>query len=196
MKFKIQNSKFKNCITGFGILNFRSRKYANGITLLETVIYVALLTGISILMINSMLQIVDVYQRARLEREVLSNARLILETLQKSIAQAETIYWPTSLFNQSAGQLSLVTTISAQPEHTTAFIDYYLDNGRLWLKKEGSQAIPLSAATVRVVNFRLERIMQSLDREAVKITLQVDAANQKYATSITLNSTTAVRGNY
>jgi hypothetical protein len=48
MKFKIQNSKFKNCITRFGILNFRSRKYANGFAAFITIVLMVMVSLIVI----------------------------------------------------------------------------------------------------------------------------------------------------
>ena len=168
----------------------------NGFSLIEILVYIALLGMTSIFITNSLIQIANAYNRARAEREVISNGRLILETINKSVEQAQEVYGPTSGFNNDSGQLSLATVVGADAEHTTIFADYYLDNGRIFLRQEGQSALPISAATVRVSKFRLERIIQGLNREAVKITLQVDFVPPKYASSITLNSTTALRGSY
>jgi len=167
-----------------------------GISLIETVVYVALLGMFAVFLANFLIQMTNTYYRARAEREVISNARLLLETLEKSIAQAQEVYSPTSRFNNDTGQLSLITPLGAQPGHTTAYLDFYLDGGRLWTRPEGQTASPISAASVRVSRLRLERIIQSFRREAVRLTLQVDAAQQKIPASITLNATVAIRGNY
>lgn len=166
-----------------------------GITLIEIIIYVALLAVISVIIANFLLSTVNAYHRARAEREVIANARLLLETVNKSIAQANEVYSPTSRFSQDAGQLTLVTQIGPPSGHTTAYEDFWVDNGRLWTRKEGAGETALSAASVRVVKFYLEEITQGLNREAVKVTIQVDSAS-RFPTSITLNATTAIRGNY
>lgn len=168
----------------------------SGFSILEIVIYVGLLGILAVVITNALIQISGLYHRARAEREILSNARLILETINKSLEQAATVYGPTSKFYTPAGQLSLITPIGATTEHTTSYIDYYIDNGRIWTRQEGQTAQPISAADVRVNKFMLERIMQGLNHEAVKITLQVDYAVPQYPTSIILNSTMALRGNY
>ncbi|MBI2056459.1 MAG: type II secretion system protein [Candidatus Sungbacteria bacterium] len=167
-----------------------------GITLIEIVVYVGLLGVIAVFISNALIQISDTYSRARAERAVSANARLILETVDEATGEAEGVYGPTSVFLADAGQLSLITPANPPAEHTTAYADFYVDNGRMWIKKEGQLALPLSATTVRVTKFRLERIMQGFNRETVVITLQIDAAGSKHPASITLNTTAALRGNY
>jgi len=166
-----------------------------GVTLVEVIIYIALLGGIAVFLSNFLLYTVNIYQRARSDREIISNARLILETINKSVAQANEVYFPSSKFNDDAGQLSLITQLGAQTEHTTAYLDFWVDNGRVWTKAEGASSAPLSAATVRISRLNFERILQGLNRDAVKIVIQVDSVS-KFPSSITLNSTMAVRGNY
>lgn len=169
---------------------------SDGFSLLEIIIYIGLLGMISVFIANSLIQIVGVYYHARAEREVLSNGRLLLETLNKSIASSREIYTPTSRFNIDAGQLSLITTVGVPTGHETAYLDYYLDNGRLWVRPDGQTAASLSAVSVRINKLRLERITQGLNRDAVKITLVVNSASSKFNASTTLNSTTALRGSY
>lgn len=174
---------------------FKNR-YAQGVTLLEIIIYIALLGMISIFIANFLIQVVHAYQRARAEREVLSNGRLAIETMNKDIMQAAEIYTSTSKFNNNTGQISLIMNTDSLAEHTAQYIDYYVDNGRLWARHEGQNAIPITASSVQVTQFRVEQISQKLNREAIKITLTLNFAQTKFATSITLNSTTALRGSY
>lgn len=173
-----------------------SERGSRGLSLIEVLLYVALLGIIAVFITNFLIQVVNVYYRARAEREVLSNARLLLETVEKSVAQAKTVYAPTSKFNVDAGQLSLVSTVGATTEHTTNYLDFWADNGRFFTKQEGQVATPLSAVSVRIQKFRLEWIAQGLGREAVKVTLQVAHAQPRYTASTSLYSTVTLRGNY
>jgi type II secretory pathway pseudopilin PulG len=166
-----------------------------GISIVEVIIYIAILGGLSVLIVNFLLQVTSVYHRARAEREVLSNARLLLETVNKSISPAREVYVPTSRFNTDLGQLSLSTALGAQTGHTASYIDFWIDNGRLWTRQEGGVNTALSAATVRVNKFKAERIVQGLGREAIKVTLEISSAS-KFPISTTLHMTTALRGNY
>lgn len=173
-----------------------TKEKKQGITLLEIVIYVAIFGIIAVIISNFLIQVVRAYNIARAEREVISNGRLLLETVTKSIAEAQEIYSPTSVFANDTGQLALATKSGVEPEHQTTYVDFWIDNGRLWMKKEGSSAIPLSGVSVRVSKFRLDRISQGLGRDAVKITMRVDYWNQSYSSTITINTTTALRGSY
>lgn len=167
-----------------------------GITLVETVVYVGLLGFFSVFIASALLYLATLYQRAGAEREVLSNARLIMETVGKEIASAEEIYAPTSAFNTDSGQLSLVTTLGAPAQHPSRFIDFWIDNGLFFVRAEGSGEKMLSAASVRVRRFHLERIAQGLDREAIRVLLHIEYGNARFNASTTLQSAFALRGNY
>ena len=174
-----------------------SFSFRHGMSLIEMVVYVGLLAAISVLVSSSLIQIANVYQRMRTEREVLSNARTILDTLTKSIAQAKEVYAPTSYLDNDAGQLSLVTTLGAQSGHTTAYVDFWADNGVFLSRAEGDIVNKtLSAGSVRVTQLRFQRIIQGIGHDSVKIILRVDSANARFPASITLNAATALRGNY
>ena len=168
----------------------------NGFSLIEMVIYAALLGMVSVFIVNSFMQITNVYARARAERDVLANARATLETVTDAIASSQTVYGPTSRFNNNAGQLSLATTATSTPGETVSYVDFWVDGGRIFERIPGQSAVALSAGTARVSMFRFERIIQTLGREAIKATIRVDAASTKFPTSVTLNATTALRGNY
>lgn len=171
-------------------------KERKGLSLIEIIVYVALLGMVAVFVTNSLVHLVNAYNRARAEREVISNGRLLIETVTNAAAQAQEVYAPTSRFNDDAGQLSLVTSATSTPDHSTAYMDFWADNGVFLMRQEGQSQATLSAASVRVNVFRVERIVQALGREAIKFTFQVSYANAKFPTSITLHATTALRGNY
>ena len=167
-----------------------------GMSLIETLVYVAVLGLISIFITNSLIKIVGTYRQAQAEREVLSNARLMMETVTKNIAYSREVYAPTSIFNSATSQISLITPLDTLPEHTTTYLDFWSDGNRLLMREEGKATTTLSSATVQVAQFRAERIVQGLGREAIKITLNVVSKTLPQAASTTLNATTALRGNY
>lgn len=169
----------------------------SGISLIETVVYVGLVGMITIFITNSLIQVVSTYQRARREREVVSNARLIMETLTKNISYSRDIYGPTSKFNTDTGQLSLITPLDATSEHTTNYINFWTDGSRLLMREEGKATSTLSSADVIITQFRVEEIFQGLGRQAIKITLGISSSVLSSTTaSTTLNTTATLRGNY
>ena len=173
-----------------------NNSYQKGFTLIEMVVYVTLLGMVSVFIIQSYIQITGAYSRARSERAALSNARTVLEAIANAASEARAVYGPTSRFNTDSGQLSLLTSATSTPGHTSSYMDFWSDNGRVFTRAEGESAFALSDTTVRFSVFRFERIAQSLGRDAVKITIRADSASQKYPASVTLTTTAALRGNY
>lgn len=179
----------------FSLFAFRF-SFRQGFSLIEMVVYVGLLGIVSVFIINSLIKIISTYQHARMQREVLSNARLIMETLTKEIAYSQEVYAPMSRFNNNTGQLSLITPLDTLPEHTSTYLDIWTDGNRLLMRKEGRATTTLSSATVQITQFRLSRIFQGLGREAIQIILGVSSSAQPLIASTTLFATTALRGNY
>ena len=167
-----------------------------GVGFIEALVYVGLLGLVAVLVANFLMQTVRAYAEARAEREVLSNARLILETLSREIADAREVYAPTSRFYTDTGQISLITAQGKDADHETLYLDFWVANGFLYRRGEGQATTTLSSGAVRVRKFYLERIIQALGREAIKITLEVDWAGPKFIASTTVYSTAALRGNY
>mgnify|MGYP001614059956 CR=1 FL=1 len=169
-----------------------------GFTLIEIIIYVSFLGFLMVWIIGAMIRSSTIYQAARAEREVVSNARLALERIQKTLAEADDIYTPTSRFNSVNGQLSVLISSSILAGHTGSYLDFWLNGGRLWLKEEGQNPQPVTSPSVKVSSFFLENIAQGLNKDAVKITLRVEYYTSLGApvASTTLYSTTALRGAY
>lgn len=177
---------------------FIKNKNNLGLTLIETIIYVAFLGLVSVLIVNFMLQASRSYQVMQADREVLSNARLILETLDKTSAKAYDIYTPTSRFNTDSGQLSLLVPSENDANHENFYVDFWITGGRLWMRQEGQGEVAISASSVKVDVFNIERILQGLNRKAVKMTLKIsyNGSLSSPVASTTLNATMALRGGY
>lgn len=175
-------------------MNFKKN---SGLSLIEVIIYVAILGVVAVAVSNFLIQISSTYRKALAEREVISNSRLILERIIGLTTEAKEIYTPTSDFVSDLGQLSLLTKIEPLAGHQNSFVDFWVDNGRLWTRKEGQEPEAISAPSVRVTKFKLERISQG-NYEAVKIILKVDYNTSAVGllTSAELNSTAVLKGNY
>ena len=200
MKNEKRQKKIKNDPAAAGYHNFSFFIFhfslRRGFSLIEAVVYVALLGVVAVFVANSLVYLVTTYARARAEREVLSNARSITATLSSHIASAAAPYRPTSRFDADAGQLSLITSATSTPGHTMTYADVWSDNGIVYLREEGVGDRALSAGSVRVTILKFERVAQALGREAVRVTLRVDATGARFPASATLITTTALRGNY
>lgn len=164
--------------------------------MIEMVIYIGFLGVIAIFAVNFLILTLNSYSKSIAERAVISNARLLLETASKAVSESQEVYSPTSRFYTDSGQLSLITPVGVPLEHVTAYTDFWIDNGFMHMRKEGNQVVTLSSPTVRVNRFWVERIIQGLGREAVKMTIQVSYANPRFSASTTLYSTITLRGSY
>lgn len=168
-----------------------------GIGLLELVIYIGMLSMFIVVIIATLIQIVGAYNQVRAQREVVSNGRLVVEAITQTIASGQALYAPTSTLGNTTGQLSIVTTLGAQPEETVNHVDFWLDNGRVWMHKEGSATTSITSPSVRVNQLRFDQMSQGFGREAVQITLQItDFVSAKFTASSTLHTTVALRGTY
>lgn len=168
-----------------------------GISMVEFIIYIGIVSMLVVAIVAALIQIVGTYNQVRSQRAVVSNGRLAMETIMQAIAGARALYAPTSTFGNSAGQLSLVTAVDAQAEETVNRVDFWLDNGRIWMHKEGSATTSITSPSVHVNQLQFDQISQSLGREAIRITLQIsNAAGTKFVASSTLYATTALRGAY
>jgi len=166
-----------------------------GITLIETVVYVALLGILTVGILASVAHVSTSYRSARAERDILVNARLLMDTVTHTTEESQTVYIPTSRFNIDTGQLSLITAIAPLSQHTTSYIDFWVDNGRLWMRRDGTPALALSSPTVRVTRFHLQRLAPLPTSESIRITLSLAHASHPRASS-TLITTRTLRGNY
>lgn len=190
--------KFFAIFQNFSFFNFHFEFKHGGFTLIELIVYVAILGLLSIFIADNLSQIVFAFNKARAEREVINNARTSIETITKEIQEASLVYTSSSVFNSTTSQISLMTQNSPPAGHETGYTDIYIDNGRLYLKKEGASALAITSNRVTVTKFRAEHIIQALNREDIKITLTViyNTFSQKLASSATFNASVALRGAY
>lgn len=167
-----------------------------GFTAIELLVYVALLVIISVFLIQSLLTLVFVYRRLQGERDVVANMRVAMETISREIQAARSIYTPATVFDANTHQLSLETPLNPLTNETHSFVDFYLDNERLYVKREGASAIPLTSESARVTQFNAARVLAG-SRESVQVMLEVRSrAVGALETSSLVQASYSLRGNY
>ncbi len=190
-KCKIVPKRHRNF--AFYILRFR---LSAGISFIEVIVYVALLGLISVLLGNFMLQIGSAYGRARAARETVASGRTVITEVVRAIEEASQVYAPTSAFQVPMGALSLITSAGVPSGHTAQYVDFWADNGILYMRDEAGNQRALSAPWVRVTKFYLEEMRQGIGRESIRITLRIAYAHPRFPESIELHTAAAIRGNY
>jgi len=168
------------------------RIFKGGFTLIEILVYIGVL-GIVILTVLSLL-IWATYSRtkAKVIRETLDNARRAMEIMTYEIREAKSIYIPTF----TANQLSLETAHYLPEGETKTFIDFYLCDFRLCLKKESRDPIALTSDNLEVSNLVFTQVITGTI-PSIQINLKVNYKNPtnrpEYQSSVELISTVSLR---
>lgn len=163
-----------------------------GFTLLEIIIYVALLSLIALLVSSVVIYFTNANNQSRADREVLENARRVLEEVTYEVAAAKSIYTPTTTQNQ----LSLETSKYLTATETTTYIDFFICGWRVCLKKEGQNPIYLTGDTVRVSSLTFNQVfINSSPSMRIAVTLNYKNTINNFQPSITFTSTASLRNN-
>lgn len=171
----------------------------HGFTLLETLVYVALLTIVSTILINFILDITRSYTKAKVKSEVFSQTQQALGTIIKEIKQAKGIYTPTSYFGtgDSKRQLSLETldpAVGGLPSgENSTFVDFYLDNQKIYVKRENQTTENLTSDLIKITS--LEFILLGGNSLVIKIDAQYNTTSVKpeYQAQISLEGAATLR---
>jgi hypothetical protein len=104
------------------------------------------------------LRTVTAATQVRMMTASLDNARRVMYTISQEVAHASDVYIPTSLLSQSPGQLSLVTTRNLPSGELETYVDFFIDDGRLYMKREGETDALITSDQVRVEDIRFTYI--------------------------------------
>jgi hypothetical protein len=169
--------------------NFSKNK--KGISLVETIVYIFILTLVSIIIVNALGSLTSSY-RAMKKAEVIENtAQIALERMVREIRGASSIEVSQSTLNASPGVLVLNTTDDLG---TPAVVRFYVLNERINLDENGVAQGPLSPVAVRITALTFRRIT-TLESEAVKIEMTVESSGTDIQIK-NFNSTVVLRGSY
>lgn len=149
-----------------------------GFTLMEMVVYVALVaivgTAIGIFAFN----IIGIGARIKNNIQVLSSAQRAMETMVFAVRDSRSVYWPTSVFDSSPGQISLERTASSTSAEGTEFIDFFQCGESLCQKEEGKEPVNLTGSGTIITNLSFNYIQHGTSSSAVRITLELESAAQ------------------
>jgi prepilin-type N-terminal cleavage/methylation domain-containing protein len=182
------NKNFKNIFNG--------RK---GFTLVEMLVYIAVLSIISGAVITMIAGLMVTFNKARVKKDIMSDADIILRSITSEVKYGNLIYSPTSIFDSSSGQLSINTALNATSSEAFTYVDFYLDNGRVYVKKEGSDDLPLNSERTKVTELKFTDLTPDSSLfNSIRIKLTLESLNAP----ISLNSPTtfytaaSMRGSY
>lgn len=166
-----------------------------GFTLIEILIYAALFVIVGVVASSFFIQISDLAETSRRSRESLDNARRVMGVINQEIKHATSVYTPTSTLGTNPGQLSLETTRDLPTDENTTYVDFYVDDERIYIKRESQAASLVTSEKVKVTQFTFTRLAGSDGNEAVQINLTIEYIDAVLGpkTPINLVSTTSLR---
>lgn len=164
-------------------------------TLVEILIYIAILSIIGGAIIFGALKLVEFYNISRFDKEVLMNAHLALNKISGEAKYASSIYLPTSTTNS---QISFETYINPPEGESKTYVDFYLNEGKLCIKREGQNVQILTSEKVEITSLTFDYLASSLQPSSVKttITIRYKTSKEEYQREKTLTSLSVLRGGY
>jgi prepilin-type N-terminal cleavage/methylation domain-containing protein len=146
-----------------------------GFTLIEIMVYVAIIGLVVITFVNFSLSVADAGSKAYVEQEVQANARLALDIFRQRVMAANGINIGTSIFGSDPGTLSL--SMANGTINPTIF-SLSSDNGSLQIAEGVGSPIALTSNRVKVTNLVFTNLTSPNNkRENIKIDLTLEYEN-------------------
>lgn len=165
-----------------------------GFTLIELVVYIAifiiLITTITLFAID----FINTNTRNRIKKDVSLAAYSVIDAIIYEIERANSVYTPTSVFNNNPGQLSLETSQGLPPGETISYVDFYLDsNSKIYMKREGQNPQLIIPENLKVTDLEFEYFASASESVRINLTLgNITSASEKEFL-YTLNSSATIR---
>ena|SRR3989344_3831821 len=176
-----------------GLLKYS--KLNKGFTLIELLIYGLFLVIISVVAVSFFIQVVNVTETSRRSRESLENAHRVLDVISQEIRHAKSVYDPTSTLDTNPGQLSLETTRDLPTDEETTYVDFYVDDDRLYVKREGQDEQLITSEKVKVNELTFSLLADASEKPAVQVRITVEYVDpiRGPSNAVTLVSTATLR---
>ena len=173
--------------------SIKVNKEKNGHTLVEVLVYVALIVIIagalmSVLILNSRL-----FFQFRITEQVTESANLSLGRLMHDIRESISVGTSTSIFNTDPGTLSLV--VSDVPTGTTTR-RFYLENGTLMIQEGSNSPGRLTPRSIAITHLTFRHFTTSSTTEAVRVEMSIQGGTSTTLITKNFYITATPRGGY
>ncbi len=168
-------------------------KKTKGFTLTEMLVYISVSSIIILTIASFVLWVNRSSTKIKVLKEVLNNSKSAMETMSYEIKHAKSIYSSTSVFSTHPGQLSLETPNYAQKDEDVSYIDFFVCEQKLCLKKENQDLIVLTSDKVQVKNLEFNQVATSSVQINLKIDYLAPSDKPEYQASINTTSTVSIR---
>lgn len=164
----------------------------NGYSLVEIVVYLAIFTSLSVLVINSFIVVASSFSTTRTNRDLLESGSTSIERIAREIRQATSVDIVNSTLGSSPGVLQLNSVDSSG---NTVLIKFSVSNGALNLYEAGTLVGNILGQNI-TVNSLIFRRISTTNGEAVKIEMRLTDSTSKNSESANFYDTIILRGRY
>ena len=151
-----------------------------GFTLIETIIYTAIIAAIFILVVNSLSIVIKAFNQGRVAIKINNSAEVAMERMTREIRFAYDIDGSSDL-----SHLVLNTDV-----------EFYLDSGKIMIIDRGANAVALTSDDLTVTNLIFRQINSSSVSKAVKIEMAIQGSSGNYQKTENFYNTAILRGSY
>lgn len=168
-------------------------KHQRGLTLIETIVYITIFAVISLAAINSLIMVMNSFNKGRLWSKIGSSAESALERMTREIRLSYDIDASSNL-GSHPGHLVLNTYVLGTETPTT--VEFYLDSGKIMIIDRGASAVALTSDDLTITNLIFRQINASSISKAVKIEMTIQGSSGNYQKTERFYNTAILRGSY
>ncbi len=165
----------------------------NGSSLLETLIYAAILGMVAVFATGSILAMMRSYSSVKMSRDLNFSASVAMERMANEIRLANDIDDAGSIFSVSPGKLKL-NTVDGSGSATT--IEFFLNGTGIYAKEGSGSPEALTASSTEITSLIFNKITSSGVSKAVKISLTAKAKGGRMEKTEKFYNTAILRGSY
>lgn len=168
-------------------------KKNRGSSLLETLIYSAILGMVAVFATGSILAMMKSYFSVKMSRDLNFSASVAMERMVNEIRLANDIDDAGSIFAASPGRLKLNTTGSFG---APTAVEFFLSGTGIFVKEGAGASEALTASSTEITSLIFNKITSSTVSKAVKISLTAKAKGGRMGKTANFYNTAILRGSY
>jgi Tfp pilus assembly protein PilW len=168
------------------------KKSTKGYTLIESLVYLAIFTALSILVINSFLLALRSFSSTRTNRDLLESGATVLSRISREMRSATAIDLSNSTLGSHPGVLQLKGVDGSGVAQTVKFS---VSGNAINMYKNGTLVDTLTSTNIKVDNLLFRRIT-TVKGEAVKIELMLEDTRSKTVRTEKFYDTVILRAEY
>ncbi len=163
-----------------------------GYSIIEMLVYIAIFSAMSIVVIESIVVVIRSFETTRADRDLLESGHVSMEHMSREIRQAKSITVSGSVLNTNPGTVSLSGLDSSNNPRTVIFV---LENSTIDMYENGELVGPILNANISAQSLVFRRIATP-EGEAVKVEMMVSNTSQATPLSANFYDTIILRGEY